>query len=112
MIPQLNHPWLPQKKVWGGLPLVAELILLVHHALCAAEEIDAAGQNQLPMVPLAAMDLLFWTEPHRFRVRGVLVTAQLAENASFVAELAIELNARHAAVLRVARCDRVLAAKS
>ena len=43
MIPQPIHPWLPQKMVWGGLPLVEELIWSVPDAPFAAEELDAVS---------------------------------------------------------------------
>ena len=58
MIPCLSHPWLPQKMVWGGLPLVAVLICLVPDALFVAEELDAVLLNQLPTAHHLAMGLL------------------------------------------------------
>ena len=57
MIPQPIHPWLPQKMVWGGLPLVEELIWLVPDAPFAAEELDAVSSNQLPTAHQPTMDL-------------------------------------------------------
>ena len=47
----------PQKMVWGGLPLVEELILLVPDAPFAAEELDAVSSNQLPAAHQQAEDL-------------------------------------------------------
>ena len=43
MIPQLNHPWLPQKTVLGGLPLEVVLICSVPDAPFVVEEADAAS---------------------------------------------------------------------
>ena len=43
MIPLLSHPLLPQKMVWGGLPWVVVLILLVPDAPFVVEEADAAS---------------------------------------------------------------------
>ena len=60
MIPQPIHPWLPQEMVWGGLPLVEELILLVLDAPFAAEELDAVLVDQLPMAHQLIVGLLFW----------------------------------------------------
>ena len=57
MIPQPIHPWLPQKMVWGGLPLVEELILSVPDAPFAAEELDAVLADQLPTAHQLAEDL-------------------------------------------------------
>ena len=57
MIPQPIHSWLPQKMVWGGLPLVAELIWSVPDAPFAAEELDAVSSNQLPMAHQLTVDL-------------------------------------------------------
>ena len=57
MIPQPIHPWLPQKMVWGGLPLVEELIWSVPDAPFAAEELDAVSSNQLPTAHQPTMDL-------------------------------------------------------
>ena len=57
MIPQLIHPWLPQKMVWGGLPLVVVLIWLVPDAPFAAEELDAVLSHQLPAAHQQAEDL-------------------------------------------------------
>ena len=44
--------------------------------------------------------------------RDAQVAALHAKSATFAVALAIKLIARHAAALRVAKCDRVLAAKS
>ena len=44
--------------------------------------------------------------------RDAQVAAQRAESATFAVALAIEPIAHHAAALQVAKCDRVLAAKS
>ena len=57
MIPQPIHPWLPQKMVWGGLPLVEELIWSVPDAPFAAEELDAVLVDQLPMAHQPTMYL-------------------------------------------------------
>ena len=57
MIPQSIHPWLPQKLVWGGLPLVVVLIWLVPDAPFAAEKLDAVLSNQLPAAHQPAEDL-------------------------------------------------------
>ena len=57
MILQLAHAWLPQKMVWGDLPLVAVLIRPVLDALFVAEEADAASSNPLLKAPQPAMDL-------------------------------------------------------
>ena len=57
MILQLVHPWLPQKMVWGGLPLVEELIWSVPDAPFVAEEIDAVLSDQLPAAHQPAEDL-------------------------------------------------------
>ena len=56
MIPQPIHPWLPQKMVWGGLPLVEELILLVPDAPFAAKELDAVLEDQLPTACYSGQD--------------------------------------------------------
>ena len=61
MIPQPIHPWLPQKMVWGGLPLVEELILSVPDAPFAAEELDAVLADQLPAAHQPTVGLLFLT---------------------------------------------------
>ena len=47
-----------------------------------------------------------------FPERDVLVAAQRAKNVTFAVALAVELVARHAAILRVAKCGQELAAKS
>ena len=47
-----------------------------------------------------------------FLGRNVLIAARHAGSATFVIALAIEPVARHAAILPVAECDRVLDAKS
>ena len=57
MIPQPIHPWLPQKMVWGGLPLVVVLIWSVQDAPFAAEKLDAVLSNQLPAAHQPAEDL-------------------------------------------------------
>ena len=57
MIPQLIHPWWPQRMVWGGLPLEVVLIWLVPDASFAAEELDAVLSNQLPVAHQPAEDL-------------------------------------------------------
>ena len=112
MIPQPIHPWLPQKMVLGGLPLVEELIWLVPDAPFAAEELDVVSSNQLPTAHQPTMDLQFSTGLLLSLARDARVAAQHVETASFTAGRAIEPVARHAAILRVAECNRVLAAKS
>ena len=112
MIPQPIHPWLPQKMVWGGLPLVEELILSVPDAPFAAEELDAVLSNQLPAVHQPAEDLLFLTRLCLFLARDARVAAQRAKSATFAVALVIEPVGRHATVLLVAKCDQELAAKS
>ena len=57
MIPRPTHPWLPQKMVLVGLPLVEELILSVPDAPFVAKELDAVLEDQLPMVHKLAEDL-------------------------------------------------------
>ena len=57
MIPQPIHPWLPQKMVWGGLPLVEELIWTVPDAPFVAEELYAVSLNQLPAAHQQAENL-------------------------------------------------------
>ena len=57
MIPQLNHPLLPQKMVLGGLPLEVVLICSVPDALFAAKELDAVLSNQLPTAHQLAVGL-------------------------------------------------------
>ena len=47
-----------------------------------------------------------------FLGRDVLIAARLVGSATFAVPLAIKPVACHAAILRVAECDRVLAAKS
>ena len=58
------------------------------------------------------MDSLSLTGLLLFRARDALVAAQHVGSESFATGLAIKPNACHAAVLRVAGCDRELAAKS
>ena len=60
-----------------GLPLVAELIWLVHDALCAAKERDAVLSYQLPKFHQLAIDLLFWRALCRFHACDALVAARL-----------------------------------
>ena len=111
MIPQLAHPLLPRKMVWGGLPWVVVLIWLVPDACFAAEEADAALSNPLPIIHQPAIDLLFLIGLCRFHELDAQVADRLAENVSFAIALAVEPVARHAAVFRAAGCDRVLAVK-
>ena len=98
--------------VWGGLPLVAVLILLVPDAPFAAKELDAVMPNQLPAARQPAMGLLFLTVLHLFLAYNAHVAAQLVESASFAAGLASKPVAHHAAVLLFAECNQVLATKS
>ena len=58
------------------------------------------------------MGLLFLKGLHRFLELGAQVAGQLAKNATFAAALASKPDACHAAILPVAECNRVLAAKS
>ena len=111
MIPQPIHPWLPQKMVWGGLPLVVVLIRWVPYALFAAKELDAVLSNQLPMAHQLAMGLLFLRSPHLFHARDAQFAAQLARNATFATALASKPVAHHAAIFKAAKCNRVLVAK-
>ena len=76
------------------------------------EEADAASKNPLLVAHQPAMGLLFLKELRRFHGLDALIADRLAGNASFVVALAVELVARHAAILRAAGCDRVLAIKS
>ena len=78
----------------------------------AVEEADAASTYLLLVAHQPAMGLLFLKELRRFHGLDALIADQLAGNASFVIALAVELVARHAAILRAAGCDRVLAIKS
>ena len=112
MIPQPIHPWLPQRIVWGGLPLVEELILLVPDATFAAEELEAVLVDQPPVAHQLIVGLLFWTGLCLFLARDARVAAQHVEIASFATGRAIEPVACHAAVLPIAGCNRVLAANS
>ena len=112
MMPRLSHPWSPRKMVWGGLPLVAVLIWLVPDALFTAKELDSVLSNQLPMAHQLAVGSLFLIELCQFRGLYAQVADRLIETATSAIALAIELVAHHAAVLRVAGCDRELAAKS
>ena len=112
MIPRPTHPWLPQKMVLVGLPWVAVLICSVPDAPFAVKKPDAASSNPLPMAHQLIVGLLFWTGLLLFLAHDARVAAQHVETASFTAGRAIEPVARNAAILRVAECDRVLAAKS
>ena len=105
MITQPIHPWLPQKMVWGGLPLVEELILSVPDAPFAAEELDAILSNQLLAAHQPAMGSLFLTGLLLFLARDAQAAAQRAESASFAVALASKPVAHHAAVLLIAECD-------
>ena len=112
MIPRPTHPWLPQKMVLVGLPWVAVLIWPVLDALFAAEKADAALSNPLPKAHQPIVGLLSWTRLRQFLARNARVAAQRAKSATFAVALASEPVARRAAILPVAECDRVLAAKS
>ena len=90
MIPYLSHPLLPQKIVWGGLPLVAVLIWLVPDAPIAAKELDAVLSNQLPAAHQLAMGSLFLTGLLPFLAHDAQVAAQHVESTSFAAGLAIK----------------------
>ena len=96
----------------GGLPLVVVRIWLVLDAPFAAEKLDAVLSNQLPAAHQLVMGLLFLTGLCLFLARNAQAAAQRAESASFAVALASKPVARHAAVLPIAGCDRVLAAKS
>ena len=106
------HPLLPRKMVLGGLPWVAVLICSVPDAPFAVEEADAASSNLLAMAHQPTVDLLSWTRLLLSLARNAQVAALRAKSATFAVALAIEPIAHHAAVLRVAKCDRVLAAES
>ena len=84
--------------VWGGLPLVEELILLVPDAPFAAEELDAVLADQLSTAHQLIVGLLFWTGLCLFLARDARVAAQHVETTSFATGRAIEPVARHAAV--------------
>ena len=112
MIPRPTHPLLPRKIVLGGLPWVLERIWPVPDALSAVEEADAASSNLLPMAHQPAMDLLFLIGLCQFHGLDAQVADWLVENATFAVALASEPVAHHAAILRVAKCNLVLAAKS
>ena len=81
-------------------------------ALSAVEEADAALTNPLLMAHQPAMGLLFLKELRRFHGLNAPIADRFAGNASFAVALAVELVAHHAAILRAAGCDQVLAAKS
>ena len=98
--------------VWGGLPLVVVLVWSVPDAPFAAKKLDAVLSNQLPAAHQLLVGWLFWTGLRLFFACDARVAAQHVETASFTAGRAIKPVARHAAILRVAECDRVLAAKS
>ena len=76
------------------------------------EEADAASSNPLPMAHQLIVGLLFWTGLLLFLAHDARVAAQHVETASFTAGRAIKPVACHAAILRAAECNRVLAAKS
>ena len=92
--------------VWGGLPLVEVLILLVLDAPFAAEELDAFLADQLPMAHQLIVGLLFWTGLCLFLARDAQVAAQRVENVSFAAGLASEPVTCHLAVFPIAGCAR------
>ena len=95
-----------------GLPWVAVLIWPVLDTLFAAKEAVTASSNPLPKAHQPAMDLLFWTESRRFHERDAQVADRPAGNTSFATALVVEPVACHAAILRAAECNRVLAVKS
>ena len=99
MIPQPIHPWLPQKMVWGSLPLAEELIWLVPDAPFAAEELAAVLADQLPVAHQPTVGLLFSTGPLLFLASDAQVAAQRAKSATFAVALVVEPVAHHAAVL-------------
>ena len=78
----------------------------------AVEEADAASTNPLLMAHQPAMGLLFLKELRRFHELNAPIADRLARNASFAVALAVELVARHAAILLIAECNQELAAKS
>ena len=102
MIPQLNHPLLPQKMVLEGLPLEVVLICSVPDAPFAVEEADAALWNPLPMAHQPTVDLLSLIGLCRCHEHDAQVTGRLAENASFAVALAVKLVVCHAAILQAA----------
>ena len=91
--------------VWGDLPLVAELIWLVHDALCAAKEPGAVLLYQLSTFWQLAMGLFFWRVLCQFHACDALVAVRLAGMLSFAAAPASEPTIHYATVLRVARCN-------
>ena len=95
-----------------GLPSVVVLIWSVPDAPFAAEELDAVLEDQLPKAHQLIVGLLFWTGLCLFLACNARVAAQHVETTSFATGRAIKPVARHAAILPVAECDRVLAAKS
>ena len=99
MIPLPIHPWLPQKMVWGCLPLVVVLIWLVPDAPFAAKGLDAVLSNQLAWAHQPAMDSLFLTGLLLFLACDGRDAAHHVETTSFAAGLASKPVARHAAVL-------------
>ena len=92
--------------------MVSELIWLVHDALCAAKELDAALSYQLPAFHQLAMDLLFARALCHFHAHDTLVAVQLARLLTFAIAPAIKPSICHAAVPRVAGCNQEPAAKS
>ena len=81
-------------------------------ALFATKELDAVLSNQLPMAYQLALGSLFLIELCRFRGLYAQVADRLVESATSAIALVVKPVTRHAAALRVAKCDRVLAAKS
>ena len=77
----------------------------------AVEEADAALMNPLLMAHQPAMGLLFLKELRQFHGLNAPIADRLAGNASFVVALAVELVARHAAILPIAKCNRAPATK-
>ena len=94
--------------VWGGLPLVEELILLVPDAPFAAKELDAVLADQLPAAHQPILGLLFLIGLLLFLARNAQAAAQRAESASFAVALANKLVVHHAAILQAAEYDRGL----
>ena len=78
----------------------------------AVEEADAVSTNPLLMAHQPAMGLLFLKELRRFHGLDAPIADRLAKNVSFAVALAVERVARHAAILRVAKCGQELATKS
>ena len=79
--------------------MVAELIRLVHDALCTAKELDAVLSYQLPTFHQLAMDLLFKRILCQHYACNTLVAARLAKMLTFAIAPASKPSICRAAVL-------------